>query len=456
MSENQKNITILGAGITGLTMAYYLRKANCKVTVLETQDRVGGVIQTEETDGFIYETGPNTGVLGNTETVSLFHDLNLDILTANDKAKKRWILKNAKWQALPSGMLSAVSTPLFTWYDKFRILGEPFRKKGTNPDETLADLVRRRMGKSFLDYAVDPFISGIYAGNPERLITRFALPKLYNLEQNYGSFIKGAIAKSKEPKTDLEKQVTKEVFSVKGGFKNLIQALEREIGTEHIKLTCTNIQVKPSEAKFLVHYNDADGVSQEYVSDLVISIIPSHQLSSVLPFLSQAEVGGLTQLAYAKVIQVVVGYKEWNGIALDAFGGLIPGKEQKDILGILFPSSIFEERAPQKGALLSVFLGGVKKPDLFDLSDDAIKDLVLSEIQKLVGEKTTPDLVKIFRYAHAIPQYEINSEIRLKTIKEVENTYQGLIIAGNIRDGIGMSDRIKQAQNIAQNLISAL
>jgi protoporphyrinogen/coproporphyrinogen III oxidase len=119
-----------------------------------------------------------------------------------------------KWEPLPSGIIKGITTPLFTFPDKLRLLGEPFRKKGENPNETLADLVLRRMGKSFLDYAIDPFILGIYSGDPAKLVTKFAFPKLYRLEQDYGSFIKGALKKAKEPKTEREKKATKEIFSV--------------------------------------------------------------------------------------------------------------------------------------------------------------------------------------------------------------------------------------------------
>ena len=195
------------------------------------------MIQTHREEGFTFESGPNTGVLSNKEIALLFDDLgeHCTLETGQGKSKKRYILKNGRWEPLPSGLISAVSTPLFTLKDKFRILGEPFRKPGNNPDESVADMVIRRMGKSFLDYAVDPFISGIYAGNPSRLVTRYALPKLYALEQNYGSFIRGSIKKSRVPKSDEEKKATREVFSVRGGMGSLIAALEKEIGKDRIR-----------------------------------------------------------------------------------------------------------------------------------------------------------------------------------------------------------------------------
>ena len=195
-------VVIVGAGITGLTAAYHLSKKGVDFRIIEKSAHAGGVISTEKVNGFVYETGPNTGVLSQPETVELIDELKglCEIEIANAAAKKRWIWKGNSWQPLPSGFMAAVKTPLFTFADKLGILAEPFRSKGKNPDETLDQMVLRRMGQSFLDYAVDPFILGIYSGDPSYLVTRYALPKLYNLEQKYGSFIGGAFRKGFEKK----------------------------------------------------------------------------------------------------------------------------------------------------------------------------------------------------------------------------------------------------------------
>ena len=455
MSQAQPKITIIGAGLTGLTTGFYLKNAGFNVTILERTNHIGGVIQSVKKNGFLYEKGPNTGVVGNVELVTLFKDLEgiIEPIIANPDSKKRLILKNKHWHALPSGVLSAIKTPLFTWYDKFRILGEPFRKKGTNPDETLADLVRRRMGNSFLKYAIDPFISGIYAGDPETLIPRLALPKLYNLEQNYGSFIKGAIKKAKEPKTDLEKQVSKEVFSIKGGLQKLTDALAHKIGGENILLNIDITQIEKVGNQFSIKYNISDKIEQ-LKSDIVISTIGANEFTKFCPFINQNQIQILTNIRYAKITQVAVGYNEWKGIPINAFGGLVPSSEKRNVLGVLFPSSIFKNRAPEGGALLSFFMGGIKKPELFDLNDEEVLAIVTNELKELLNTDQKPDFVDIFRYPMAIPQYEISSDKRFKVIDEIQNDFNGLILAGNIRNGIGMSDRVKQGYDIAQSIIN--
>lgn len=452
--EQRTDIVIIGSGLTGLTTAFYLRKAGFKVLVLEKNDRPGGVMQTYKKDGFTYEAGPNTGVVSSTELVELFDDLKLDFEVPEQASKVRWIWKKGRWEALPSGLVSAIGTPLFRFGDKFRILGEPFRKKGRNPDETLAQLVRRRMGKSFLNYAIDPFISGVYAGDPETLVTRYAMPKLYALEQNYGSFIRGSIVKSRQVKTALEKRVNKSVFSVEGGFSTLLAALLRGVGEESVLCTVSQLSIQPADSGFQVSF--VHGTENHVVhAAKVISTIHSSGLSALFPFIPKTHIEKLENLRYARVVQVAVGYKQWSGIPLQAFGGLVPTCEKEQVLGILFPSALFKGRAPEGGALLSVFMGGIKRPELYALSNDKLRAIAAEAVQRMMQCNTAPDLLEVFRYERAIPQYEQSTGERLRAIDDIQKAFPGLMLAGNIRDGIGMSDRAKQGRQLADKLINS-
>ncbi|WP_068472599.1 protoporphyrinogen oxidase [Saccharicrinis aurantiacus] len=451
--NTRKDIVIIGSGLTGLTLAYYLTKAGKSVVVIDKNKHIGGVIQTIKKDGFTFEIGPNTGTLSNAETVQLFEDLKNDVTLeiANPQANNRWIWKDNKWNSLPSNPIAFFKTPLFSRKDKLGILSEPFKPRGTNPNETLADMVRRRLGDSFLNYAVNPFISGIYAGNPETLIPKYALPKLYNLEQKYGSFIKGGFKKKKEPKTELQKKATGKVFSAEGGLSNLVKALVKAIGEENI-ISEANVNIdyqKPEYVSTIVTPNR----SQTIPSQRVISTIGGYALSKVFSFISDKNMKPINDTKYAQVCQVIVGYKKWQGIPLNAFGGLNPTIEKRDALGILFTGSLFKGRKSEEGALLSVFMGGVRRPDIFEMTDDELTSIVKKEIRETLNSSENPDLIHINRYKHAIPQYEITSKHRFETIKELEKLYPGLIIAGNIRDGIGMADRIKQAKDIAIQII---
>ena len=455
METKNIDIAIIGAGLTGLTTAFWLTRAGKKIQIIERQDRAGGQIRTFQENGFVYESGPNTGVVSYPEVAELFAALSPDctLETAREESKKRWIWKGNKFHALPSGLLSAVTTPLFTLYDKFRILGEPFRTKGTNPDESVAELAARRLGKSFVDYAVDPFLSGVYAGNPHTLVTRHALPKLYNLEQDYGSFIKGSIAKAKLPKSERDKLATKKVFSAVGGLERLAEALVKAIGKEQITLSASEVKIQPQGKQWLITYRTPEG-EQALIANQVVTTCGAYALPDLLPFIPKEDIGQISNLHYAPIIQASVGFHNTHGLQFGAFGGLVPSKEKRDVLGILFPSACFVGRSPEEGALFSFFIGGVRHADMLDWSDEKLKDMILKNIHSMLKfpADAQPDLIKIHRHQKAIPQYEKSSEARFKMIEELQNRYPGLILAGNIKGGIGMADRIRQATAIANEL----
>ncbi len=451
---NTTETLIIGSGLTGLTTALNLKEKNKKFIVLEKNKSIGGVIKTHSKDGFIYESGPNSGMVGNVEVVKLFDKLEgkIEIEKANSAVKKRYILKNEKWEALPNSLLSAIKTPLFTLKDKFKILGEPFRSKGTNPEETLAELVKRRMGDSFLKYAIDPFILGVYAGDPNKLVTKYALAKLYNLEQNYGSFIGGAIKKGKEKKSELEKRVTKDIFMVKGGLSKLVEALYEESDKENFVLGCDDIIIKKTTDGFETSYV-TNNEKRTITSKNVITTFGGDSLKQTLTELNKNNYQAINNVDYAAVVQVAIGFKQWKGMNLDAFGGLIPFVENRKILGAIFISALNSSRAPKEGALFSVFLGGVRNPEMINKSDDEIFEVVKSEFISLLNIKDfNPDLFDIFRYEKAIPQYYANTKDRLEAFDLLEKENPGLIIGGNTNDGIGMADRIQQGAMLANRV----
>ncbi len=453
------DILVIGAGLTGLTTAYTLALKGKNVHVLERMDIPGGQIQTHQQDGFVYESGPNTGSVSNPEVMELMSDLEKTssgkcrLETAPDASKRRLIWKGDRFIALPSGAWSAITTPLFTLGDKFRILGEPWRKKGDDPDETVGSLARRRLGKSFVDYAVDPFLSGVYAGNPDTLVTRYALPKLYNLEQNYGSFVRGAMKKAKEPKTDRDRLATKKVFSAVGGLSNITKAMAEYLG-DRVTLGIRNLKITPASTGWLATFTDSQGATQTVSSSQVVTTCGSYVLPEILPFVDRKAMDTVNNLKYAPMVEVSVGVRNALDGDYKAFGGLVPTCEHKDVLGILFPSSCFTGRAPEGGALFTYFIGGVKHAEMLEKSDSELTTIVENTFHEMLKfpKDVSPDMIKIFRHEHAIPQYEISTGDRLAAIDRLQKEYSGLTIAGNLRDGIGMAHRIKQARDIAQKL----
>lgn len=448
--KQQHEIVVIGAGLTGLSTAFHLHRQGRDVVILEKADRVGGQIHTYHENGFTFESGPNTGVVSFPEVAELFQMLegSCQLEIARESSKRRLIWKGDRFHELPCSPVSAITTPLFRLSDKFRILGEPWRKRGTDPDEPVGALAARRLGKSFYEYAVDPFVSGVYAGDPMKLTTRYALPKLYNLEANYGSFIRGAIAKAKEPKTDRDRLATKKVFSAVGGLQRLVEALSKDL---RIITGANNLKVMPTaDGQWSCTYNG----TEEIVCRKVVTTVGAYALPALLPFIPEAQMQKMSSLFYAPIIQVILGVKNTRGLDFPAFGGLVPSKEQKRVLGILFPSSCFEQRCPDGGALYSYFIGGARHTDYLQKSDDEIREITLEAFHSMLKYPADmqPDLLRIFRHEHAIPQYWSDSGERFATIEALQQQYPGLILAGNMRDGIGMGNRIHQGATIASSI----
>lgn len=452
------DIVVVGAGLTGLSTAQRLSKTNKSFVVLEREQRPGGQIQTWQEDGFVIESGPNTGIISNPEVAELFDDYPHLLQIAQKEAKKRLILKDGKFRPLPSGLKSALTTNLFTAWDKIKILKEPWIKPSTHPNESIAQLVRRRLGESYYTYAVDPFIGGIYAGDPEKLITRYALPKLYALEANHGSFIRGAIALMRRKKTMRELRASKDVFSVRGGLSSLTNAIGQELHTrDALLLGVTALQAKYNKEQdlWLLTYTH-EGKEHCIYTKNIITTVGTEELIQLLSPLSDSRLDSLRALRYAPIVQIAIGYNKSPDVDFFAFGGLVPSVEDRELLGILNPSASFEGRCPRGGLLLSAFLGGMRSPDLIERSDETLKELILERLERILGIKQSPDLIKIFRHPRAIPQYEASTEQRLELIQQLEQDYPTLLIGGNMLNGIGMPDRIKQGFDLAERVLSRL
>lgn len=457
------DVTVIGAGLTGLTTAYWLKRGEKNVRVVETDNRFGGQIQTQRFEHYVYETGPSTGAVSTPEVAELMSALaetsggRCQIETAPDAAKRRLIWKGNRFWELPSGPLSAITTPLFRFSDKLRILGEPWRKRGNNPDESVASLAARRLGQSFVDYAVDPFISGVYAGNPYTLVTRYALPKLYALERDYGSFIRGSIAKKKQSKTERDRLATKKVFSTKGGLSHIPQAEADYIGMENISLGVTHVRVNQEGQQWITTFLDAQGNQCQLQSRWVVTTCGAYNLPALLPFVDKERMDAIARLVYSPIIEVNVGMPDTFGGDYCAFGGLVPTKEKRQILGILFPSACFTGRAPEGGTLFSFYLGGVRNPEMMDKTDEEIHAIVLQHLHSMLKfpAQAKPDFIHISRHQRAIPQYDADSGHRFSVVESLESQYQGLILGGNLRDGIGMGHRITQAAKIANRIIKS-
>lgn len=418
-------ILVAGGGISGLSRAWTLAGEGADVTVWDAGSAPGGAIRSFRQDGFLIEGGPNSLQNGDVRIRSWIASIGLgeELLAANRTASKRYIYLDGRPIPTPDSALGALRTPLLSLSAKMRILREPWIPKRTDSrDESLAGMVRRRLGSEFLDHLINPMVAGIYAGDPETLSVRHAFPKLWRLEQDHGSFIRGAMAKRRAGPT-------REILTFRDGLQTLPHRLASLLADRY----------RPNSPLHSLE-RDGDGFRANgvYFRNVVVAMPPHNWPRD--GFLSTHH-APLPQ--YTGVASVSVGFRQSDiRHPIDGFGMLVPAKERRNLLGVLFPSAIFPHRAPDGHHLLTCFIGGARQPDLLELEDDRLISLVLDELRLMLGVVGVPTTISITRWARAIPQYSVGYDAVLDGFARLGRDHPGLTIAGNHRDGIGIDQCI--------------
>jgi oxygen-dependent protoporphyrinogen oxidase len=434
-----KKIGIIGGGISGLTTAYLLKRKGFAVTVFEQTERTGGNVQTIQKNGYTVEQGPNS-LLKSPRLVDLVRLLNLEsqVIAADESANKRYILSNGKLE--PMGAKSFING-YFSLKTVLSLAREPFVRSKSPEGESVAEFVSRRISAEFLDKAIDPFVSGVYAGDPADLSMRSAFPRLFEMERDFGSLIMGTFRR----KTEKADPNFPKTFSFKGGLKTLIDALAVEIG-DGIKLSTPISEIgKTDDGKFRINGEEFDAV--------VVST-PAFVAADLVKSRDENLARLLSEVNYPQVAVVVLGFRsEKIKKELDGFGFLIPSKERRPILGTLFHSAVFPERAPDGFQLLMTFIGGVRSGDKLDeKSDEELKTLVLEQLGEILGVAGEPDFFHIKRWKKAIPQYRVGYEEVTESVADFEKQHSGIYFCGNFYRGISMSDCVKNAFETADNI----
>jgi oxygen-dependent protoporphyrinogen oxidase len=452
-----KRVAVVGAGISGLATAYWLKKNDRDVTVFERNLRVGGTIVTEESDGFLLDLGPNSALETTQALKDLIRDLGIEDrrVYANEASNNRYVLKHGQLHALPMSPPAFLKTRLFSTGAKFRLLKEPFVAPTDGSDISLADLVRYRLGNEILDYAINPFVAGVYAGDPENLSAPAAFPKLYALEQKYGSFIKGAIrgARERKKRGEVAKDRAK-LFSFRGGMEALPRALEEALGG-NIRLRTTISQVEKNEDRFNLRVAEEGNERVESFDQVVLSV-PSDSMAGIVKTVAPGLSARVGAVVYPPVAVVFTGFKiESVARELDGFGFLVPSVERRKILGSIWSSTIFPGRAPEGYVALTAFVGGTRRPDDVALDDDRLLELVVDDLNTIIGLRGDPVLVRIKRWTRAIPQYAMGYQNLQRMFDDVESEVTGLYFAGNFRRGISIGDSVQCAHDTVQEILTA-
>ena len=439
------DVIVVGAGVSGLMAAYEAQKRGLAVGVLDAGETPGGVIGTRQRDGFAYETGANSTL----DTSPLLNEIfaELSILDARRDASAvastRFIVRQGQLVALPTSPGAFFTTSAFTLGAKLRLFREPFiAPSPPQAEESIAAFVRRRLGNEFLDYAIDPFVSGIYAGDPEQISVPAAFPRLFALEQKYGSLIRGQIMGARERRKSAEKaKNAAKSFSFAGGMRDLPAALAGKLSHYHPGVRVTTI-ARHVDGSYEVQALRA-GAPLAYRARALVIATPAYAAARFVENLSSPLARALEAIEYAPVAVIASAYRRQDvRHDLAGFGFLVPRKERRRILGTLFSSSMFDGRAPAGHVLLTTFAGGRRNPEMAALEDGALAAAVGDELGALLGAQQ-PLWHEIVRWTHAIPQYTLGHLERIAAIDRAAAAFPGLHWCSNWRGGVSVSDCVK-------------
>lgn len=449
------DVLVVGAGISGLATAFHLTRAGYAVEVIDPAAKAGGVIGSIRREGLLYETGPNSALDTTPRIGELLEAAGVkgEMRFASEIANTRFVVKGGAPVPLPMSPGAFLSTPLFSFGAKARLAIEPFiARQPEGEEETIAHFVRRRLGVEFLDYAIEPFVAGIYAGDPERLSVPAAFPKLFALEQRWGSLIKGQFlgARERRQRAETAKNTAKS-FSFRDGMQTLTDALARQAGRMTLGAKAVSIE-RLADGTFLTTIDEAGGRTTRH-SRAVVVAAPAHAAATLVERVAPEAARALAQVEYPPVTVVASAYRREDvAHPLGGFGLLAPKKENRALLGTLFSSSMFEGRAGPGQVMLTTFVGGRRNPGLATDTDERIVAEVEREHRELLGTRAAPAWNALTRWPQAIPQYELGHLQRMDKLAEAEAQAPGLRFCANYRGGVSVGDCIASAATTAAAL----
>ncbi|MEA2713194.1 MAG: protoporphyrinogen/coproporphyrinogen oxidase [Gemmatimonadales bacterium] len=451
------SIAIVGAGITGLTAAYRLKQRGSRVVVYEASDRIGGAIKSVRRNGYLAELGPNSLATPSAGVAALLTELGLDSrrVTAAAAARTRYIVRRGRLVRLPMSLAELLTTRLFSNSAKLAIFGEPLLEASDSAvDESVAAFVRRRFNQEVVDYLANPFVAGTFAGDPEQLSIRHALPRLQVLERTQGSLVKAFVQMMKGSRANsLGQGGPGNVISFRDGLQELPDALGRELLSE-VRLRSPVTQLRQSPGGWTV----GAALQTPELYDAVIYAAPAHSLDEIdLDLLGGERLSTLSSIVHPPVAVLALGFRrEQVSHPLDGFGFLTPEVERRRVLGVVFSSTIFPDRAPEGHVMLSAFVGGTRDPDFVQADPQTLTARVLDDLRVLLGAQGEPTFRSVQVWPKAIPQYVLGYG-RFKDIAdEVERRNPGLLLAGTYRDGVSLAEAMGSGERAATRVAELL
>jgi oxygen-dependent protoporphyrinogen oxidase len=436
--EGSYEVVVVGAGISGLACAHELHRCGTSVLVLERSDTVGGVIQTRRSErGALIELGPQTLRSNDSRLFSHLTELGLEVVEAGAAGSRRFLCHEGRLEPLPHSPLAALRTPLLSRRGKLRALLEPVRRGGRASDQSVHDFFSSRFGVEVAERLVDPFVSGILAGDPRQLSVRSAFPAMWNAVRESGSLSRHVFRTrtggggTPKPKARL--------FSFRNGMGAWPAALRARLGKDRIRTGYAVRTLRRSDDGWTVAGTRADGHSFEFNAGAVVVAVPATAAASLVESIAPGEARALRDITYASVATVHLAYRrEAVGHALDGFGMLVPRREGRPILGTLWISSLFTGRCPTDQVLTTTFIGGARDPQRVGETDATLVALAHSEHEALVGAREAPQLARVHRWSAAIPQYDFGHGQRVAAVDALQERYPNLRLIGSYAGGVAV------------------
>lgn len=441
-------IAIIGGGISGLATAFYIlqEKPEASITLFEKSDSLGGKMKTKEVGGFFFEEGSNGFLSNKPDTLELVKLSGCDdvLLRSDDNARIRYIYKDALHR-LPESPKAFLFSPLLTFRGKLRVACEFFVKPKTDEsDETLQSFGYRRVGREMTDTFLDAMVAGIFASKPDAISVNAAFPAVVRLEREYGGLFKGMIAKKKK-----EAGPGGVLMSFEKGVSTFIERLAKSMNIQIQK----NLHVKKIEKngeKYILHVNNE---KKEF--DTVILSTPAYESANMLREIDSELAKQLDDIEYSPISVVGLGYDTFSH-DLNGFGLLSTTSAKKDILGVLWDSSIFKDRAPSGKKSLRVMIGGQRNPELALKSEEELIKIAKEGIKETMGVTDEPTVAYVKRYERGIPNYRVGHNAKMQVLFDKLSEHKGLYLSSNAYFGVGLNDCVGNAKKVALELIKEI
>ncbi|MEP6636898.1 MAG: protoporphyrinogen oxidase [Acidobacteriota bacterium] len=468
-----KRVVVIGGGITGLAAAHRLAEHNkdgagLEVTLLEASGRLGGVIQTGHRDGFLIERGPDSFLSEKPETIVLAKRLGMEphLVETNKSHRRSFIVRQGKLRPVPEGfhllaparLWPFVTSDIFSWSGKARMALDLFlpRVADNGADESLAQFVRRRLGREALERMAQPMVGGIYTADPEKLSLRATMPRFLELERTHRSLIRGMRKRAlkEQDATATASGARYSLFlSFDSGMQLLVDRLAAALPPETVRLNAKveTLSYELDSAQWLIK-----PVSGETLrADGVCLALPSYATANLLRQTDSDLSTDLDAIPYASTATINLAYRRDDiPHQLDGFGFVVPFIEKRSLIACTFCSVKFPDRAPDGLALLRVFVGGALQPEMFALDESEMVRRVRVDLEELLGITKSPLLTEVARWPRSMPQYHVGHLELVERIREQVRQLPNLSVASNAFSGAGISDCIRAGEAASDEILA--